>query len=59
MQWWNIFNRYVWRLYDYLLSKNKNLNKEDILGRTLIHYLFVKINYEHRNNNIIPVNTLN
>ena len=46
------------RLCDYLLSKRKNLNKEDILGRTPIHYLFVKINDEYNNNNIDPVNTL-
>ena len=46
------------RLCDYLLSKRTNLNKEDILGRTPMHYLFVKINEEYNNNNIDPVNTL-
>ena len=32
------------RLCDYLLTKRVHLNTEDILGRTPIHYLFVKIN---------------
>ena len=46
------------RLCDYLLSKNVHLNSEDILGRTPIHYLFVKINDEYNSNDIDPVNTL-
>ena len=46
------------RLCDYLLTKGINLNQPDILGRTPIHYLFVKINDEYNNNNIDPVNTL-
>ena len=46
------------RLCDYLLSKRVHLNTEDILGRTPIHYLFVKINDEYNSNNIDPVNTL-
>jgi ankyrin repeat protein len=46
------------RLCDYLLSKRFHLNTEDILGRTPIHYLFVKINEEYNCNDIDPVNTL-
>ena len=46
------------RLCDYLLSKRFHLNTEDILGRTPIHYLFVKINDEYNSSNIDPVNTL-
>ena len=46
------------RLCDYILSKRLNLNQTDILGRTPLHYLFVKINDEYNNNNIDPVNTL-
>jgi ankyrin repeat protein len=46
------------RLCDYLLSKRVHLNTEDILGRTPIHYLFVKINDEYNSENIDPVNTL-
>ena len=46
------------RLCDYLLSKRVHLNTEDILGRTPLHYLFVKINDEYNSNNIDPINTL-
>ena len=46
------------RLCDYLLTKRVHLNTEDILGRTPIHYLFVKINDEYNSNDIDPVNTL-
>ena len=46
------------RLCDYLLSKRFHLNTEDILGRTPIHYLFVKINEEYNCKDIDPVNTL-
>lgn len=46
------------RLCDYLLTKRIKLNQPDILGRTPIHYLFVKINDEFNNNNIDPVSTL-
>ena len=46
------------RLCDYLLSKRIKLNEPDILGRTPIHYLFVKLNDEYNTNNIDPVNTL-
>ena len=46
------------RLCNYLLSKKINLNSEDILGRTPIHYLFVKINDEYNSKNIDPINTL-
>ena len=46
------------KLCDYLLSKKINLNQPDILGRTPIHYLFVKINKEYDNSSIDPVNTL-
>ena len=46
------------RLCNYLLSKKINLNSEDILGRTPIHYLFVKINDEYNSKDIDPINTL-
>ena len=46
------------RLCDYLLTKRIKLNEPDILGRTPLHYLFVKINDEYNNNNIDPINTL-
>ena len=46
------------RLCDYLLSKRVHLNTEDILGRTPIHYLFVKMNDEYNSKDIDPVNTL-
>ena len=46
------------RLCDYLLTKRINLNQPDILGRTPMHYLFVKINDEYNNSDIDPVNTL-
>ena len=46
------------RLCDYLLSKRIHLNTEDFLGRTPLHYLFVKINDEYNSNNIDPINTL-
>ena len=46
------------RLCDYLLTKEINLNQPDILGRTPIHYLFVKINDEYNNSDIDPINTL-
>ena len=46
------------RLCDYLLTKRVHLNTEDILGRTPIHYLFVKINDEYNSQDIDPVNTL-
>ena len=46
------------RLCNYLLSKKINLNSEDILGRTPIFYLFVKINDEYNSRNIDPINTL-
>ena len=45
-------------LCDYLLSKKVHLNSEDILGRTPIHYLFVKLNDEYNSKDIDPVNTL-
>ena len=43
---------------DYLLTKKINLNQADILGRTPIHYLFVKLENEYNNNDIDPVITL-
>ena len=43
---------------DYLLTKRINLNQADILGRTPIHYLFVKLENEYNNNDIDPVITL-
>ena len=46
------------RLCDYLLTKRIKLNEPDILGRTPLHYLFVKINDEYNNNDIDPINTL-
>ena len=46
------------RLCDYLLSLKIHLNSEDILGRTPIHYLFVKINDEYNSTDIDPINTL-
>ena len=46
------------RLCDYLLTKKIALNQPDILGRTPIHYLFVKINDEYNSSDIDPVTTL-
>jgi len=46
------------RLCDYLLTKRIKLNEPDILGRTPLHYLFVKLNDEYNSNDIDPINTL-
>ena len=46
------------RLYDYLLNKTKKINEPDILGRTPLYYLFIKINDEYNSNGIRQINTL-
>ena len=46
-------------IFDYLLSKNINLNQEDIFWRIPLHYLFVKLNNEYNIDLIDPVSILN
>ena len=45
-------------LSDFLLSCHPNLKIKDILGRTPIHYLFIKINSEFTTSSIDPISSL-